>query len=375
MKRILFFIPSLVGGGAEKVLVNLVNNIDKTKFEVTLLSLFDGGVNKQFLRDDVIYKSIFKKSFRGNIHLFKLFSPRFLYDKMIKDNYDVVVSYLEGPTTRIVAGCPHENVKLVQWVHNEYHNKRKIARCYRSVKESVSLQKRFDANIYVANTVKDIYLKTFPELDSGKAQNLVIYNVVESDTIIAKANEPVSEVCFDKDKINLVTVGRLVPQKSFDRLLNVIHRLKEETETPFHLYILGDGELRTALEEQRERLGLNSCVTFLGYNPNPYKFVKNADLFVCSSLHEGFSTAVTESLIVGTPVVTTLCSGMAELLGDNEYGVITENNEQSLFDGLVDILNQEKLKHYKVKAKEKGTSFNKETTVKAAENFLAELVK
>ena len=64
MKRILFFITSLAGGGAEKVLVNLVNNLDKTKYEVTLLTLFDVGINKQFLKDDVIYKSIFKKSFR-----------------------------------------------------------------------------------------------------------------------------------------------------------------------------------------------------------------------------------------------------------------------------------------------------------------------
>lgn len=369
MKRILFFIPSLVGGGAEKVLVNLVNNLDKTKYEVTLLCLFDGGVNKQFLKNDVDYKSIFKKSFRGNIHLFKLFSPRFLYAKMIKDSYDVVVSYLEGPTTRIVAGCPHENVKLVQWVHNEYHSKKIIARCYRSVKEAVTLQKRFDANIYVANTVKDIYLKTFPELKSSNAQNLVIYNVVESDAIIAKSNEPVSEICFDKNKINLITVGRLVPQKSYDRLLNIIYRLKNETDIPFHLYILGDGELKGNLKEQCTQLGLNSVVTFLGYNPNPYKFVKNADLFVCSSLHEGFSTAVTESLIVGTPVITTLCSGMEELLGDSEYGVITENNEQSLFDGLVDMLSKDKLSHYTQKAEERGKTFNKNATLTSASSF------
>ena len=131
---------------------------------------------------------------------------------------------------------------------------------------------------------------------------------------------------------------------------------------------MGNGELRASLEEQRERLGLNSYVTFLGYNPNPYKFVKNADLFVCSSLHEGFSTAVTESLIVGTPVITTLCSGMTELLGDNEYGVITENNEQSLFDGLVNILNDYNLSHYKKMAEMRGEKFNKNATVSSAES-------
>lgn len=368
MKRILFFITSLAGGGAEKVLVNLVNNLDKTKYEVTLLSLFDVGVNKQFLKDDVIYKSIFKKSFRGNIHLFKLFSPRFLYNKMIKDDYDIVVSYVQGPTTRIVAGCPHKNVKLVQWIHNEFHNKKKIANSYRNIKEAITLQKRFDANVYVSNTVKDIYLNTFPELNNENTKNIVVYNVVESDTIIEKSKEPFDEFPFDENKINLITVGRLVPQKSYDRLLNVVHRLKEKNEIPFHLYILGDGELKSSLISQCNQLGLNSCVTFLGYNPNPYKFVKNADLFVCSSLHEGFSTAVTEALIVGTPVITTNCSGMTELLGNNEYGVITENNEQALYEGLVNILNANNLSHYKEAAAIRGKKFNKNATILSAES-------
>ena len=79
MKKILFFIPNLMHGGAEKVLVNLVNNLDKDKYDITLQTIFDVGVNKQYLNEDIKYKYVFKKLFRGSTTIFKLFSPKFLY--------------------------------------------------------------------------------------------------------------------------------------------------------------------------------------------------------------------------------------------------------------------------------------------------------
>ena len=96
MKKILFLIPNLGHGGAEKVLVNLVNYMDKTKFEITVMSLYDEGVNKKFLSKKIRYMSCFKKSFKGVSQILKLCSPTFLYSWLIKDKYDIVVSYLEG---------------------------------------------------------------------------------------------------------------------------------------------------------------------------------------------------------------------------------------------------------------------------------------
>ena len=78
-KRVLFFIPNLSVGGAEKVLVNLLNNLDREKFDITLMVLFGGGVNEKFLKRDITYKACFKKSFRGNSRIMKLFSPEALY--------------------------------------------------------------------------------------------------------------------------------------------------------------------------------------------------------------------------------------------------------------------------------------------------------
>ena len=85
MKKVLFMIPNLSVGGAEKVLVNLVNNMDREKFDVTVTSLFGGGVNEQFLKPHVRYNVVFKKAFPGNSRIMSLFSPKTLHKRFIKE--------------------------------------------------------------------------------------------------------------------------------------------------------------------------------------------------------------------------------------------------------------------------------------------------
>ena len=142
-----------------------------------------------------------------------------------------------------------------------------------------------------------------------------------------------------------------------------------------HIYILGIGEEKEKYEKYLTENNLTDTFTFLGYRDNPYKYVKKADLYVCSSRREGFSTAVTEALIVGTPVVSTNCSGAYELLGENnEYGIVTENNEDALYEGIKKMLTTpDLLEAYAVKAKERGKAFSTEKTVKAVEEMLENL--
>ena len=127
MRKILFMIHDLSVGGAEKVLVNLVNNMDHEKFDVTVLALFDEGVNRQFLNKSVKYQYVFKRTIPGNSHLMKLVSPRKLYSRVVSEGYDIVVSYLEGPTARIVGGCPDGKTKVVSWIHFKMHTQNEIA--------------------------------------------------------------------------------------------------------------------------------------------------------------------------------------------------------------------------------------------------------
>lgn len=366
MIKILFLIHDLGQGGAEKVLINLVNNMDRTKFEITVMSLFGGGVNEQFLKKDITYKTVYKKVFPGNSKLMKLFSPEQLHKKYIKDEYDIEVSYLEGPSARIISGCQNPKTKLVSWIHCTMQSENDVAESFRNYKEAVACYNRMDEMVFVANTVRDHFLKKC----DYKGNVNVIYNTVESDVIKQKASE---EVDIDIISPSLVAAGTLKPVKGFDRLLRIVKVLREYGQD-VHLYLLGDGPERNSLEELSKTFNLTEYVSFLGHQTNPYKYMAKCDIFVCSSHSEGFSTAATEALIVGTPVCTVEVSGMKEMLGENnEYGVITENSEEALCQGIKQVMEDGLLVHYKEMANQRGKIFDKENTVKIVENMLMSL--
>lgn len=367
MKKVLYLIPNLAHGGAEKVLVNLANNMDKTKFDVTVQTLFDVGVNRQYLNSDVKYIGGFKRMPRGNTYVMKLFSPEKLYKHFIRDNYDIIVSYLEGPTARIVSGCTDPNTKLVSWIHIEQHTKEFASKSFISYKEALDCYSKFDRTVCVSDTVKDDFESIF---DTKKPVE-VLYNTNESEKIKKLSDEKVDDVDFSKDTINIISVAKIVPSKGYDRLMKIHKKLIEEN-IKSHIYILGIGEEKEKYEKYLTENNLTDTFTFLGYRDNPYKYVKKADLYVCSSRREGFSTAVTEALIVGTPVVSTNCSGAYELLGkNNEYGIVTDNNEDALYEGIKKMLTTpDLLEAYATKAKERGKAFSTEKTVKAVEEML-----
>lgn len=369
--RILFMIPTLSVGGAEKVLVNLVNSMDQARFDITVMTLFDGGVNKQFLNQNIKYVSCFKHQIRGNSHILKLFSPKRLYRYFIKDKYDVIISYLEGPTARIVSGCPYIDCKIVSWIHCTMHNKKEFSVGFRNYDEAKTCYEKFDKCVFVSNEVKNNFLQ-FCHCDD---RSVVIYNTNQSQLILKLSEEKVDDAFFQKKAcIKLCAVGKVIPVKGFDRLARIHKRLHDEGYN-VQTFILGVGSQQADIEKYIEREKLEKSFHFMGYQTNPYKYVRNCDLFVCTSLSEGFSTAVTEALIVGTPVLTTLVSGMKELLGENEFGYITDNNEESLYQGIKYLLdNPLVLKNYKKRALTRGIAFKTENTVKMAEDMLINLV-
>ncbi len=371
MKKILFLIHDLGHGGAEKVLVNLVNNMDREEFDITVLALFGGGVNEQFLKPHIHYRTVFKRSFPGNSHLMKLFSPKTLHCLFIKEHYDIEISYLEGPSARIISGCTAKDTKLISWVHCTMHSEEELTVGFRSFKEALACYSRFDCNVFVSREVMDAFCELCPVKKAT-----VLYNTNQSEKILSMAAETIDGPTFSVDEIKLIGVGKIVEVKGFDRLARVHRRLRKEGY-PVHTYILGEGDQKEKLSVYLDEENIIDSFTFLGYQTNPYKFVVNSDIFVCSSHSEGFSTAATEALIVGTPVVTTLVSGMKEMLGENnEWGIVTENDEEALYQGIKQLLDDPKLLvHYKEKAAQRGKTFSTENTVKAVELTLLELLK
>lgn len=370
MKKVLFLIHDLGQGGAEKVLVNLVNNMDHTKFDITVMTLFDHGENRQFLGDKIHYKTWCKKMLPGNSHIMKLLSPQQLHKLIIKDHYDIEVSYLEGPCARIVSGCTDESVKSVSWIHIEQYTTKRAVASFRSQNEAVECYKRFDKIISVSKTV---------EMDFQKVLNIdaayqVLYNTNESEKIRKLSEEKITEDIYQENAVNLVGVGKLLKSKGFDRVLRITKQLISENNL-IHLYILGEGPEKETLQNYIENNGLENNVTLLGYQINPYKYISRCDLFVCASHAEGFSTAATEALILGVPVCTVEVSGMKEMLGENnEYGIVTENNDEALYEGIRCLIKSpELLKYYKIQAQKRGDMFSTERTVAEVEKMLLRL--
>lgn len=369
MKKILFLIHDLGQGGAEKVLINLVNNMNRAKFDVSVIALFGGGVNEQFLASDIHYRAVFSKEFPGNSHLMKLLTPKQLHKLCVKEEYDIEVSYLEGPSARVISGCTNSETKLVTWIHSVHTSQKQLASSFRSIEEMQGCYARFDRVICVSNHIRE----TLCELLPIREKSSVLYNTIESEEVIRKSLEVAEEIEED-EKIRLVSVGTLKEVKGFERLLRIVKRLTEE-DYSIKLYLLGEGPLKNRLQNYISENGLDDVVKMLGYQLNPYKFVSKCHLFVCSSYSEGFSTAVTEALVVGTPVCTVEVSGMKEMLGENnEYGVVTENSEEMLYTAVKGLLdNPDQLELYCEKAAERGTFFSKENTIRAVEEMLLAL--
>ena len=367
MKKILFLIHDLGPGGAEKVLVNLVNNMDFEQFDITVMTLFDEGVNRQFLSPKITYRTCFGKALPGNSHLMKLLSPNALHRWLIKEHYDVEVAYLEGPCARIVSGCEDPNTKKVAWIHSTTGSDRTARIGFRSIDEAKECYGRMDAMAFVSKSVQDAFLKHIPF--TGK--KTVCYNTNETARILKQAEEPAADVDFPAGTVALCAVGKLTPNKGFDRLIRIHDRLLREGY-PVGTLILGEGPERSALEKMIREKKLESSVVLPGYRTNPYKYVAGSDLFVCASFAEGFSTAATEALIVGTPVCTVEVSGMKEMLGENnEWGIVTDNDEDALYRGIKRLLDDPALlAHYREQAARRGETFRTENTVSAVQELL-----
>lgn len=369
-KKILFMIHDLGQGGAEKVLVNLVNNMDQEKFDITVMALFGGGVNEQFLRKGINYKTVFSKTFPGNSHLMKIYTPEKLHNFFIKEKYDIEVAYLEGPSARTISGCPYKDTKLVSWIHREQHTKECAAGAFRSYKESVFCYKKFDKMVCVSEDVKEDFLKLYPDIEDA----VVLYNTNETDMILKMKDEDVEEGVFLDNEIRLCGVGKILPSKGFDKLARIHKRLRDEGYS-VHTYVLGKGTEKEKIQKYLSDNQVEDSFTFLGYQTNPYKYVAKCDLFVCTSVAEGFSTAATEALIVGTPIVTTPVAGMRELIGEkNLCGIVAEQSEESVYENIKKLLDcPNMLEEYRKNAVVRGKDFSTEATVAAVEKMLQEL--
>ena len=364
MTKILFFIDELAGGGAEKVLRTLVNNMDQSKFQITVHTI-NAAAPEGLLVPGIRYRAINRcKTPLGK----KLFSCwirlcaelKWLYPLYIKDDYDIEVAYLECGPTKIIAGSTNKKSKKIAWVHCDLKKRPEFVNQTEKLKK---YYQAYDKVVCVSGTVKDSYTALFGD----DPEAIVLYNVNDDNQIRNLST------AFIPDKLTvpvLASIGRLSYEKGNDRLLEACAMLKTNGYD-FRLQLIGEGPERKNLDQSVQELDLSSYVDFLGFQSNPYPYMASADLIVVPSRYEGLSTVVTESLILGKPVVTTPCSGMQELLGSSQFGLITEDSVQGIYEGIKKLLDDPALvAHYAAAAKERGLQFSGSTILKQTEDFL-----
>ena len=363
MIKILFFIETLSGGGAEKVLQNLVNNMDKEKFDITVQTVWkenpEGLLNK-----NIKYKYIYPNYSKLNNYKYRLsVLLKTIYPLHIKDNYDIEVAYLECGATKVIATSTNKKAKKIAWVHCDLS--KKISNINEFKKKSIKWYKKFDKVVCVSKDVE----KSFRSIYGTEFDTEVIYNVIDDYSIKKKADEDVSDFSFDEKIPTIVSVGRLSKEKRFDRLIEA-HKSLLDGGLKNNLLIIGEGNERENLEKTITAKGVQETVTLSGFKSNPYPYIKKADLLACASDYEGFSSFVAEGLILGKAIATTKCNGMEELLGNSQYGIITECNAKALSKGIKNLLSDKSLKEdYERNAIERSRSFSIEASVKKAEEF------
>lgn len=375
-RKVLFLIESLAGGGAEKVLTTLVQHIDKERFDVTVCAISGGGKYEDEVKKYVRYhailrepqtRNVLKKSFYVLKHhlVYEWLPLSIVYGLFVPHGNEVEVAFVEGFTTKLLSHSTNRKAKKYAWVHCNMEKDHWTTTIYPALEDEEVVYNRYDQILCVSDTAVQGFIQTFSGVTTPVS---TIYNPINEQIIQNMAAERKD---VEKKVIRLVTVGRLEHQKGYDRLVRVVNRLVKDGLS-LELWILGVGSQEASLKKYIQEHQLDEYVKLLGFHSNPYKYIVQGDLFVCSSRSEGYSTAVTEALILGLPVITTDCSGMAELLKDGECGIITDNNETALYEGLKRLLTDEALlAHYRQKAVERGKDFSIESLMKPIERMLA----
>ncbi len=366
MKKILFIINTLDVGGAEKILVDTANNMDKTKYDITLQTVINRGKLREYLNSDIHYRSIIniKNPFLQRIavcFLNHIISAKIIHSFFIGNKYDYEVAFLEGIPTKIIGGSTNRKSTKYACVHIDLYNMFGIEKVHRNLEKHIKCYKSFDKIVCVSENAKEAFIKRF-----GVFDNLIVkHNVLNDMQVREKAGNGIER----GTRFRIVSVGRLTNQKGYDRLLVVFKKLIE-SYADCELIVVGEGIERENLQKYINNNLLEDRVSLVGFSDNPYKYMQSADLLVYPSRAEGYSTVVTESVILGKPILVTDCAGMKEILGDSEYGLVVENNNEALFKGLKELVqNNELRENYAKKAKERAKDF----TVKARIDELEEL--
>ncbi len=368
MEKILFMCINMNIGGTEKALLTMLNEMDRSKYEITLLMLeeYGGFLNqipdgikvmylkeyktlKKFINDppQLVAKELIKnrKVIKGLSVLFvyiisKLMKDISIYYKYILSNvdtlneeYDIAIAYA-GPMDFISYFVINKikSKKRVQWIHFD------ITKIGFNVNFAKKIYDKFDKVFVVSNEGKDKLINFLPSL---KDKTEVFFNII-SCKMIEKMSYEGEGFSDDFDGTRILTVGRLSKEKGQDLIIPVLKKLKENGYK-VRWYCIGDGPAKKEYEKLVDELNIKDDFIFLGSKLNPYTYMKECNIYVQPSKHEGYCITLGEARCFNNPIVTTNFTGANEQIVNENTGLVCEINEEEIYKAIKKLLDDKKL--------------------------------
>lgn len=376
MKEILFIMPALPGGGAEKVLVDILKNMDQNKYRLTLLLEYRDGVYTSSLPKGVEVIYLYRKSniwlerFHRGLGLIKcyhwfhsLFYRLAFLAKLSGRRFDTIVSFMEGEAVRIHSYLAHKADRNVSWIHIDFKKKHWSLDFFRNKDHELRCYSKMDEAVFVSDDARRSFLDIY-DLDPQKCS--VLYNLIDKKEILKLADS----CAVEKNKFTICMVGRLNQQKRYDRALEAMRLLKNEGYDA-ELWILGVGELESELKEKSRVLDIYEMCEFKGFVRPAYPYMKAADVFLNTSEAEGYPLVLCEALCLGLPVVATDITGAHEILDDSKYGLLVKEGVNDIYFGLKKMIDDAELRSaYAQKSVQRSEMFSVEEVLKEIDAVL-----
>src|SRR5690625_1750570 len=364
--KIMFFFYRLGGGGAARTILNIVNHLDRTKFEPILVTLDFTYDYEQYVKDDVTFIKLPTKRLRKSmIPLAKLIRnerPDVLFSTVATYNVITILAKLLSLTNvRVIV----REAALLGGTKREDRKLKVYGFLYKFANRVVALSEGVKENVIKKYNVKEDKLT-------------VIYNPVDLSHIDKQStNERLPEnlvAILKQNERLIVTAGRLVEEKDQRTLLNAFQLVRREMNC--QLAILGEGELEEDLKRYATDLGIANDVHFVGFQQNPYVFFKHADVFALTSRSEGFGHVLVEALATKTPIATTRCNpGADEVLANGEYGKVCDvGDAETMAQHMIELLNLTEAERTKIveKGRKRANQFAVEKIVEQYERLFRE---
>lgn len=345
-KKILIRIGSLRHGGAEKVLVTFLKNLPQDKYEIDLLlNLYSGKylaevphwINVLYLNKGEMIttnrlQDIPVKAFRVMYQYVLKKFPKLLYSKILQNKtFDIEFAAIHGFRDEIL-NSPLKSSKKIIWIHNDLRK----THFHNYTDNEIRKFFGFDKILVISEQIQ----KDFENLarnENEKERIVRIYNPLDTEEIVKKANIGI-ETTKNPEPV-FISVGTVFPQKGFDRLLKVHKRLLDEGFL-HHVKIVGDGYDFENIKNLISELQITETAEMTGFTDNPYPHISNADFYILSSRYEGFPTVLFEAVTLKKKIIATEVSGVCEMLEGGKLGLIVENSEAGIYEGMKKALTQ-----------------------------------